>query len=115
MQGKSVYACIYRDRFTFSQVHAMILQPLMQTHTFMTTSAPTSTACHVRSAMFSPNVLVPCQDSMLLRALQGAVHWAAQYNTWLLIKLMPKGIVFSFLFLSFSTWATQSTVLQHLE
>jgi len=27
--------------------------------------------------------------------------WAAQYNTWLLIKLTPKGIVFSFLFFSF--------------
>ena len=26
--------------------------------------------------------------------------WAAQYNTWLLIKLMPKGAVFSFLFFS---------------
>ena len=26
--------------------------------------------------------------------------WAAQYKTWLLIKLTPKGIVFSFLFLS---------------
>ncbi len=25
--------------------------------------------------------------------------WAARYNTWLLIKLTPKGIVFSFLFL----------------
>ena len=25
--------------------------------------------------------------------------WAAQYNTWLLMKLMPKGIVFSFYFL----------------
>ena len=25
--------------------------------------------------------------------------WAARYNTWLLIKLMPKGVVFSFLFL----------------
>ena len=24
--------------------------------------------------------------------------WAARYNTWLLIKLTPKGIVFSFLF-----------------
>ena len=24
--------------------------------------------------------------------------WAAQYNTWLLIKLTPKGAVFSFLF-----------------
>ena len=28
-------------------------------------------------------------------------HWAARYNTWLLIKLTPKGIVFSFLFFSF--------------
>jgi len=24
--------------------------------------------------------------------------WAARYNTWLLIKLTPKGVVFSFLF-----------------
>jgi len=23
--------------------------------------------------------------------------WAARYNTWLLIKLTPKGVVFSFL------------------
>jgi len=29
--------------------------------------------------------------------------WAARYNTWLLNKLMPKGVVFSFLFFSF--WA----------
>ena len=27
--------------------------------------------------------------------------WAARYNTWLLIKLSPKGVVFSFLFFSF--------------
>jgi len=27
--------------------------------------------------------------------------WAARYNTWLLIKLTPKGVVFSFLFFSF--------------
>jgi hypothetical protein len=26
--------------------------------------------------------------------------WAARYNTWLLIKLTPKGVVFSFLFFS---------------
>ena len=26
--------------------------------------------------------------------------WAARYNTWLLIKLSPKGVVFSFLFFS---------------
>ncbi len=25
--------------------------------------------------------------------------WAAQYNTWLLIELTPKGVVFSFSFL----------------
>jgi hypothetical protein len=28
--------------------------------------------------------------------IEGAT-WAAQYNTWLLIKLTPKGVVFSFL------------------
>jgi len=28
--------------------------------------------------------------------------WAARCNTWLLIKLTPKGVVFSFLFLFFS-------------
>ena len=27
--------------------------------------------------------------------------WAARYNTWLLIKLTPNGVVFSFLFFSF--------------
>ena len=26
------------------------------------------------------------------------VYWAARYTTWLLIKLTPKGVVFSFLF-----------------
>ncbi len=31
--------------------------------------------------------------------------WAARYNTWLLIKLTPKGVVFSFLF--FSTGAVR--------
>ena len=25
-------------------------------------------------------------------------RWAARYNTWLIIKLTPKGVVFSFLF-----------------
>ncbi len=29
--------------------------------------------------------------------------WAARYNTWLLTKLTPKGVVFSFLFFSSST------------
>ncbi len=28
--------------------------------------------------------------------------WAAWYNTWLLIKLTPKGVVLSYLFFSFS-------------
>ncbi len=28
-------------------------------------------------------------------------HWAARYNTGLLNKLTPKGVVFSFLFFSF--------------
>ena len=28
-----------------------------------------------------------------------ACPWAARYNTWLLIQLTPKGVVFSFLFL----------------
>ena len=28
--------------------------------------------------------------------------WAARYNTWLFIKLTPKGVVFSFFFLFFS-------------
>jgi hypothetical protein len=35
--------------------------------------------------------------------------WAARYNTWLLIKLTPKGVVFSFSFLFFSSrdWPCQ--------
>ena len=35
----------------------------------------------------------------LITMLQTVLHiaWAAQYNAWLLIKLMPKGVVFSFL------------------
>ncbi len=31
----------------------------------------------------------------------GLVTWAARYNTWLLIELTPKGVVFSFLSFSF--------------
>jgi len=38
----------------------------------------------------------------LVCVLQGpcgmVIFWAARYNTWLLIKLTPKGVVFSFLF-----------------
>ena len=29
------------------------------------------------------------------------VSWAARYNTWLLIELMPQGVIFSFLFCVF--------------
>ncbi len=29
--------------------------------------------------------------------VEQACPWAARYNTWLLSKLMPKGVVFSFL------------------
>ena len=32
---------------------------------------------------------------------KGCSSWEARYNTWLLIKLTPKGVVFSFLFFSF--------------
>ncbi len=37
--------------------------------------------------------------------------WAARYNTWLLIKLAPKGVVFflSFLFFSFSFLPRQAS------
>ena len=34
------------------------------------------------------------------RYYTGLLPWAARYNTWLLIKLTPKGVVFSFLFFS---------------
>ena len=51
--------------------------------------------------------VVSWQYSVLL-SLAGAVCdrvsgmvWAARYNTWLLIKLTPKGVVFSSLFFSF--------------
>ena len=36
------------------------------------------------------------------------ITWAARYNTELLIKLMPKGVVFSFLFLSASPGSTHA-------
>ncbi len=35
------------------------------------------------------------RDLWLLASV-GSEHWAALYNTWLLIKLTPEGIVFSF-------------------
>ncbi len=33
-----------------------------------------------------------------LQASSSMRPWAARYDTWLLIKLTPKGVVFSFLF-----------------
>ena len=33
-------------------------------------------------------------------AADDVLRWAARYNTWHLIKLTPKGVVFSFLFFS---------------
>ena len=38
-----------------------------------------------------------------MHPVQQPFAWAAQYNTWLLIKLTPKGIVFSFMFFFFSS------------
>ena len=34
--------------------------------------------------------------------------WAARYNTWLLIELTPKGVVFSFL-VCFHAWAASAS------
>jgi len=41
--------------------------------------------------------------------------WAARYNTWLLIKLTPKGVVFSFLFFSFLFLSILHGAMQMLE
>ena len=41
-----------------------------------------------------------CFGDLWLLASVGSEHWAARYNPWLLIKLTPKGVVFSLLFLS---------------
>jgi len=53
-------------------------------------------------------VMMPC-ESTRAAGHQGDIsimehtRWAARYNTWLLIKLTPKGIVFSLLF-----WSTHT-------
>ena len=40
-----------------------------------------------------------CQRLAVRQAVvSSAVPWAARYNTWLLIKLTPKGVVFSFFY-----------------
>ena len=41
------------------------------------------------------------QQCAVAALMQCAKAWTAQYNAWLLIKLTPKGVVFSFLFFSF--------------
>ena len=58
--------------------------------------------------LFSTNIdtIMPCAQHQVGCPQQtaykcGAGAWAARYNTWLLIELTPKGIVFSF-FLFFS-------------
>ena len=59
--------------------------------------------------LFSTNIdtIMPCAQHQVGCPQQtaykcGAGVWAARYNTWLLIKLTPKGVVFSFfLFFSF--------------
>ncbi len=39
-------------------------------------------------------------DASLINIGVVLITWAAWYNTWLLIKLTPKGVVFSFLLFS---------------
>ncbi len=40
--------------------------------------------------------------------------WAARYNTWLLIELTPKGVVFSFLFLCCGVEHDQITMIKQI-
>ena len=48
-----------------------------------------------------PTCLRAATDSSSAPALNVCLGtWAARYNTWLFIKLTPKGVVFSFLFFS---------------
>ncbi len=49
------------------------------------------------------NVVFSALDHLIWRAfVLNVLTWAARYNTWLLIELMPRGVVFSFFpFLSF--------------
>ncbi len=54
------------------------------------------------AADLAPHALTPCKlDSIRLPRSSGAhdyahAYWAARYNTWLLVELTPKGVVFSF-------------------
>ena len=54
--------------------------------------APLFTLCWVTAT-------VPAAD-LLCHSVKGT-SWAARYDTWLLIKLTPTGVVFSFLIASF--------------
>ncbi len=51
-------------------------------------------------------------SSLMSAALCQHLFWAARYNTWLLMKLTPKGVVFSFLFLSTSVVLSQQLLEQ---
>ena len=59
-----------------------------------------------------------CAQRPKMRHVFLIVVWAARYNTWLLIKLTPKGVVFSFRFFSFlfllicENWLICANVLQ---
>ena len=59
------------------------------------------------TTLSSSSILSPRAARLPVHMLPGchlrqhlATPWAARYNTWLLIKLTPKGVVFSFLFFS---------------
>ncbi len=51
--------------------------------------------------LLQPSDLVPvCLPPPACNMEYAVSFWAARYDTWLLIKLTPKGVVFSFLFFS---------------
>ena len=45
-----------------------------------------------------PEELEGKEEQVELAFYPSFIFWAAWYNTWLLIKITPKGVVFSFLF-----------------
>ncbi len=47
-------------------------------------------------------VAIVVNDTPLSQTHSMYSHWAARNNTWLLIKLTPKGVLFSFLFYIFT-------------
>ena len=50
------------------------------------------------ASQLTPPVLTCCPSCASGMSVTGMSHWAAWYITRLLIKLTPKGVVFSFLF-----------------